>query len=219
LTTISHCTPTVDVLPSVGARLQDGASWVQVFARAHLPTRWGDFEIFVCRNSQDDKEHLALVRGAVQGALNLPVRLHSECLTGDTLGSLRCDCRDQLEMTMQAMGQGDVGMLLYMRQEGRGIGLGQKIRAYALQQQGLDTVEANLHLGFDNDLRDYQVAAMMLKLFGVGSVVLATNNPRKIFALRSYGIEVSGRTPVVAVKNVHNSVYLATKAHKSGHML
>lgn len=205
--------------PAVGTRVVEGEVWVEVYGRARLPTKFGDFAVFVFRNSVDDKEHLALVRGNVHKVENVVVRAHSECLTGDVLGSLRCDCRDQLEMTLQALGQAENGMLLYLRQEGRGIGLGNKIRAYALQEQGLDTVEANNHLGFDDDLRDYRVAALMLKAFEVGSVQLATNNPRKIFALRALNIAVVGRVPVVTRQNPHNARYLNTKATKAGHIL
>ena len=193
--------------------------WVELYSRAQMPSRFGDFDIYVFRSSQDDSEHVAMVRGFVRGGQDVLTRVHSQCLTGDVLGSLRCDCRDQLEMTLRQLGHTEQGILLYMRQEGRGIGLGNKIRAYALQQQGLDTFEANAHLGFDDDLRDYGVAALMLKMLGVGSVQLATNNPRKVFGLRSYGIAVTGRVPVVAPPNSHNAHYLRTKVRKSGHIL
>ena len=141
----------------------------------------GDFSIFVFRNNVDNLEHVALVRGEhLMGAENVPVRVHSECLTGDVMGSLRCDCRDQLEVALDLLGSEDKGILVYMRQEGRGIGLGNKIKAYALQQQeGLDTVDANKHLGFDDDLRDYTVAGLILKSFELKSIILATNNPHK----------------------------------------
>ncbi len=209
-----------DQLPLVGARQQDADLWVEVYGRAQLPTRWGEFELFVLRNSLDDKEHLALCRGRPRGAHDLPVRLHSECLTGDTLGSLRCDCRDQLEMTLEAMGRSPAALLLYLRQEGRGFGLGNKIRAFALEQQeGLDTVEANLRLGFADDMRDYRVAALILKLFGVASIRLATNNPRKRAELQEHGITVSAREPIWAAENAFNRQYLTTKAQRSGHWL
>ncbi len=209
----------VALTPQPGQRLCDAGTWVELYSRAHLPSRFGDFEIYVFRSNQDDKEHVCLVRGAVRGVADVLTRVHSECLTGDVLGSLRCDCRDQLEMTMRRLGQSEEGILLYMRQEGRGIGLGNKVRAYALQQGGLDTFEANEHLGFDDDLRDYRVAAMMLRMFGVASVQLATNNPRKVFGLRAFGVEVSGRVPVVTQQNPHNVGYLRAKVRKSGHML
>lgn len=206
-------------LPEVGQRLATNDGWVEVYSRAHLPTRFGAFELFVFRGSFDDKEHVALVRGRVRGANDLPVRLHSECLTGDVLGSLRCDCRDQLELAMHTLGTADCGVLLYLRQEGRGIGLGNKVRAYALQEQGFDTIEANEHLGFDGDLRDYRVAALVLRLFDVGSVQLATNNPRKVAGLQTHGVEISARTSLITQVNPHNAYYLETKATKGGHLL
>lgn len=205
-------------MPQVGERLQYGDVWVEVYARAHLPTRFGDFEVLIFRNNLDDKEHLALVHGALRGMPEVLTRLHSECLTGDVLASLRCDCRDQLEMGLAALRQAPAGILLYMRQEGRGIGLGNKVRAYALQELGLDTIEANEHLGFDDDVRDYRVAAMMLQLLRPASIQLATNNPRKIFALKAHGILVAARVPLVVRENVHNARYLATKARRSGHI-
>ncbi len=206
-------------MPEVGTRIDgEGGTWVEVFASARLPTRSGEFVVLVFRTSQDDKEHVALVRGPVAGVRDVPVRVHSECLTGDVLGSLRCDCRDQLELAMSELGRSERGVLLYMRQEGRGIGLGNKIRAYTLQEAGLDTYEANRHLGFDDDLRTYDVAALMLRALGIGSVQLVTNNPRKIFGLKAYGIDVAGRVPVVADENPHNTGYLRAKG-KSGHFL
>jgi GTP cyclohydrolase II len=204
--------------PSVGERIEEAGTWVELYGRASLPTRFGTFDVLVFRSSLDDKEHVALLKGDVCRGI-VPTRVHSECLTGDVLGSLRCDCRDQLELTLQALGEAERGVLLYLRQEGRGIGLGNKIRAYALQEQGMDTVEANEHLGFDDDLRDYRVAAMMLKLIGVKEVELATNNPRKMFGLRSHGVKVSGRRPLITERNPHNSRYLETKAKKAGHIL
>ncbi|MCK5687799.1 GTP cyclohydrolase II [Myxococcota bacterium] len=203
----------------MGTRLEEDGIWVEVYAHAHLPTRSGEFQIIVFRNNHDEKEHMALIRGDIRGGTDIPVRLHSECLTGDVLGSLRCDCRDQLEMAMDATGKADKAILLYMRQEGRGIGLGNKIRAYALQEAGLDTVEANEHLGFDDDLRDYTVAALMLRMLGVKSITLATNNPRKIFGLHAHGIEVTGRKAIVSAPTPYNRFYLETKVKKSGHII
>jgi GTP cyclohydrolase II len=150
---------------------------------------------------------------------DVPVRLHSECLTGDAIGSLRCDCRDQLETALHTIGQMERGILLYMRQEGRGIGFANKIRAYGLQDYGFDTVDANLALGFRDDEREYSVAAHMLMSLKVQSVQLLTNNPRKMDALRSLGINVSGRIPLVIPPNPYNRFYLETKAKKSGHLL
>jgi GTP cyclohydrolase II len=192
---------------------------VRVVAMAELPTRFGNFHIIAFENNRDGKEHVAITRGDVIGAQDVPVRLHSECLTGDALGSLRCDCRDQLEAALKTIGQMEKGMVLYLRQEGRGIGLTNKIRAYSLQDQGLDTVEANHALGFRDDERDYAVAAQMLQALKIDSVQLMTNNPRKINQLRQYGIQVSDRIPHVMEPNAYNRFYLQTKAAKSGHMI
>lgn len=192
---------------------------VRIVAMAELPTRFGDFHIVAFENNRDGKEHVAITRGDVIGAQNVPVRLHSECLTGDALGSLRCDCRDQLESALKAIGQMERGMVLYLRQEGRGIGLINKIRAYSLQDEGLDTVEANLALGFRDDERDYAVAAHMLMSLKIKSVQLMTNNPKKIDQLTQYGIQVNGRIPHIMEPNDHNRFYLETKAAKSGHMI
>jgi len=197
---------------------QDGIS-VKIVAMAELPSRFGDFHIIAFENNRDGKEHVAITKGDVIGAENVPVRLHSECLTGDVVGSLRCDCRDQLEAALKAIGQMDRGMVLYLRQEGRGIGLINKIRAYSLQDEGLDTVEANLALGFRDDERDYTVAAHMLKALQVRSVQLMTNNPKKINQLEQHGVQVNGRIPHIMEPNAHNRFYLETKAAKSGHMI
>jgi len=189
-------------------------------AAAALPTRFGEFRVVAFEGPEgDDKEHVALVRGEVTDRSGVLTRLHSECLTGDALGSLRCDCRDQLEGALQALGQVDAGVLLYLRQEGRGIGLVNKIRAYALQDGGLDTVDANLALGFGDDERDYAVAAHMLSALGVRSVRLMTNNPKKIEQLAHYGVVVEGRVPHVLPPNGHNRFYLETKANRSGHFI
>jgi GTP cyclohydrolase II len=192
---------------------------VRIAGTAELPTRYGLFRVYAFYNNRDGKEHAALVRGTVEGEENVPVRIHSECLTGDVLGSLRCDCRDQLEAALKAIGKKDNGILLYMRQEGRGIGLVNKIRAYGLQDQGYDTVEANLALGFRDDEREYSVAAHMLHALKVRSIRLMTNNPRKIADLERHGITVSGRVPHVMPPNKFNRFYLETKAAKSGHLM
>ncbi len=192
---------------------------VRIVAMAELPSRFGDFHIIAFENNRDGKEHVAITKGDVIGASNVPVRLHSECLTGDVMGSLRCDCRDQLETALKAIGQMERGMVLYLRQEGRGIGLINKIRAYSLQDQGLDTVEANLALGFRDDERDYAVAAHMLMSLKIESIQLMTNNPKKIAQLTQYGIQVNGRIPHIMEPNEHNRFYLETKAAKSGHMI
>ena len=192
---------------------------VRMVAMAELPTRFGDFHIVAFENNRDGKEHIAITKGDVIGASNVPVRLHSECLTGDVMGSLRCDCRDQLEAALKKIGSMERGVVLYLRQEGRGIGLVNKIRAYSLQDEGLDTVEANLALGFRDDEREYDIAAHMLMTLKIESVQLMTNNPKKIDQLRRYGINVSGRIPHVMEPNQHNRFYLETKAAKSGHMI
>ncbi|HZM22212.1 MAG TPA: GTP cyclohydrolase II [Anaerolineales bacterium] len=192
---------------------------VRLVAMAELPTRFGNFHIIAFENNRDGKEHVAITKGDVIGTSDVPVRLHSECLTGDALGSLRCDCRDQLETALRKIGQMDRGMVLYLRQEGRGIGLINKIRAYSLQDEGLDTVEANLALGFRDDERDYAVAAHMLMSLKIKSVQLMTNNPKKINQLTQYGIDVNGRIPHIMAPNEYNRFYLETKAVKSGHMI
>lgn len=192
---------------------------VRIEAIAELPTRFGDFHIVAFSNTHDQKEHVAILKGEVLAAENVPVRLHSECLTGDVLGSLRCDCRDQLEAALKMIGQMDKGILLYLRQEGRGIGLVNKIRAYSLQDQGLDTVEANLALGFRDDERDYAVAAHMLMSLKVKSIQLITNNPKKMQQLTDNGILITDRIPHIMEPNEYNRFYLETKAAKSGHWI
>jgi len=192
---------------------------VDVASVANLPTKFGDFRIHVFTNNRDRLEHVAMVRGDVFGAESVPVRVHSECLTGDVLGSLRCDCREQLERGLQQLGAAQRGVLLYLRQEGRGIGLANKIRAYKLQEEGLDTVEANLALGFKDDERDYAVAAAILRTLGVRSIRLLTNNPDKIAQLNRYGMRVTDRVAHAIAPNAHNRRYLETKALRSGHLL
>ncbi len=207
-------------LVGTGARIVlecGGKVWAH--AQARLPTSFGDFEVVAFRDSRDEHEHIALVRGRPSPADIVPVRVHSECLTGDVLSSLRCDCQAQLHAAQSALGRSHLGVLLYMRQEGRGIGLANKISAYALQDDGLDTVEANLHLGFDDDLRTYDVAAAILRLLAIEKVSLYTNNPRKVFGLRGQGIEVSEIYPIRVGATNENIGYLATKRDKSGHLL
>ena len=192
---------------------------VRIEAVAELPSRFGRFQIVAFWNNRDGKEHVAIVKGDVLGADDLPTRLHSECLTGDAIGSLRCDCRDQLEMSLRAVGGMERGVVLYMRQEGRGIGLINKVRAYALQDRGLDTVDANRALGFRDDERDYAVAAHMLASLNIRSIRLMTNNPRKIAGLEQLGVKVAGRIPLVIPATEFNRAYLETKATRSGHQI
>jgi len=192
---------------------------VRVVAVARLPTRFGDFRVVAFWNNRDGKEHVAVVHGDVVGQAGVAVRLHSECLTGDVLGSLRCDCRDQLTEGLAAIRREPRGVLLYLRQEGRGIGLVNKIRAYALQEEGLDTVEANLALGFRDDERDYAVAAHMLYSLELRSIRLITNNPDKLRQLAQHGVAIEGRLPHVIPPNAHNRFYLETKARRSGHLI
>jgi len=191
----------------------------RIVASAQLPSEFGQFQAHVFRNDRDAHEHVALVRGDLKGAEDVATRLHSECLTGDAFGSLRCDCRGQLESSLRLIGQAERGVVLYLRQEGRGIGLANKIRAYELQEQGYDTVDANLLLGFAADERDYAVAAAMLRTLGVASVALMTNNPDKIQQLSAQGIQVSRRLAHEMAPNPHNRAYLATKARRSGHLI
>jgi GTP cyclohydrolase II len=192
---------------------------VRIVAVASLPSRYGDFRIVAFVNNRDRKDHVAIVHGDIVGAEAVPTRMHSECLTGDAFGSLRCDCRDQLEAALRRIGSEERGLVLYLRQEGRGIGLTNKIRAYALQDQGLDTVDANLALGFKDDERDYAVAAHMVHSLGVRSLRLMTNNPAKVRQLEQYGVTIVDRLPHLLPTNPHNRAYLATKAQRSGHLI
>lgn len=192
---------------------------VSVYAKTQLPTQHGTFDVYVFHNTIDKKEHLAIVKGEIGDGKDIPVRIHSECLTSEVLGSLKCDCREQLESALAFVHKQTAGIVLYMRQEGRGIGLGNKIKAYALQEKGYDTVEANHMLGFPDDLRRYDVAAAMLDYLGVNSVRLITNNPQKIKAMESLEIPVSERIPLEIEPNDINGFYLHTKSVKSGHLL
>lgn len=184
-----------------------------------LPTEYGDFRMVAYTNALDDKEHLALVKGEISKDKPTLVRVHSECLTGDLLGSKRCDCGPQLHQALRQIEAAGEGVLLYMRQEGRGIGLLNKLKAYELQENGFDTVEANQELGFAADLRDYGLGAQMLKDLGIGKIRLLTNNPRKIKGLEGYGLEVVERVPIVIEPNESNATYLCTKKEKLGHLL
>jgi 3,4-dihydroxy 2-butanone 4-phosphate synthase/GTP cyclohydrolase II len=184
-----------------------------------LPTDYGDFDLYLYRSKLDGQPHLALVCGEVAGKRNVLVRVHSECLTGDVFGSRRCDCGPQLHQAMRQVAEAGCGVVVYMRQEGRGIGLAPKIKAYKLQEQGYDTVEANQKLGFDMDLREYGLGAQILADLGLKKIRLLTNNPRKIVGLEGYGLEIVEQMPIKVKPNPHNARYLKTKRDKLGHLL
>jgi GTP cyclohydrolase II len=200
--------------------MADAAPTVTLLAQADLPTRSGLFKAAVFEDSEAKSgEVLVLMRGSLGGEVVPLVRLHSECLTGDVLGSLRCDCGQQLAAAMELIAEAECGVLLYLPQEGRGIGLANKIRAYALQDRGLDTVDANLALGLPVDRREYASAAAILRSLGVGQVRLLTNNPLKCAALERHGVRVVERVPIAVAPNAVNRDYLRTKADRMGHLL
>jgi 3,4-dihydroxy 2-butanone 4-phosphate synthase/GTP cyclohydrolase II len=184
-----------------------------------MPTAYGDFDLYLYRSKLDGQHHLALVKGEVAGKDNVLVRVHSECLTGDVFGSRRCDCGPQLHQAMRLIAAEGRGVLVYMRQEGRGIGLPSKIKAYKLQEGGYDTVEANLKLGFGKDLREYGLGAQILVDLGLKTISLLTNNPRKVVGLEGYGLEIIEQLPIKIRPNPHNEKYLETKRKKLGHLL
>jgi len=184
-----------------------------------LPTAFGDFEVVGYRSLVDDKHHVAMVKGDVAGADDVLVRVHSECLTGDVFHSLRCDCGEQLESALAMIEEAGRGVLLYLAQEGRGIGLLNKLRAYKLQEEGLDTVDANLKLGLPADLRDYGIGAQILVDLGLSSIRILTNNPKKIIGLEGYGLSVTGQVPIQPTPNPHNEAYLRAKRDRMGHTL
>jgi 3,4-dihydroxy 2-butanone 4-phosphate synthase/GTP cyclohydrolase II len=184
-----------------------------------LPTDYGDFNLHLYESRIDGRNHLALVCGEVAGQQNVLVRVHSECLTGDVFGSRRCDCGPQLHQAMRQIAEAGSGVLVYMRQEGRGIGLVSKIKAYKLQEQGYDTVEANQKLGFDMDLREYGLGAQILADLGLQTIRLLTNNPRKVVGLEGYGLKIVEQLPIKVKPNPHNARYLQTKRQKMGHLL
>ncbi|GAC1299753.1 MAG: GTP cyclohydrolase II [Myxococcales bacterium] len=192
---------------------------LELYAEAELPTRRGTLRTVVFREHGTGKEHVAAVKGEVRGHEGVLTRVHSECLTSEILGSLKCDCRDQLEHALDLVGRAERGVVLYLRQEGRGIGLGNKIRAYALQARGADTYDANRSLGFADDLRRYDVAAAMLRQLGVRSVDLLTNNPLKVSGLEKEGVPVRRRIPSAGAVNPHNLGYLQTKRERTGHLI
>jgi GTP cyclohydrolase II len=192
---------------------------VELASAAALPTEFGNFRIHVFTSEKDDREQVAIVHGDVFGEESVATRIHSECLTGDVMGSLRCDCRKQLELGLRQIAAMPCGVLLYLRQEGRGIGLANKVRAYKLQEEGLDTVDANIALGFRDDERDYGVAVGVLRTLGVRSVRLMTNNPDKVAQVRRYGLQVTERVAHAIAPSVHNRCYLETKVRRSGHII
>lgn len=194
-------------------------NFLEKFSEAMLPTERGTFRIIVFRDRRSGQEHVAMVRGDVAGLEGVPVRIHSECLTSEVFGSLKCDCRAQLDRALDFVAQNERGVVLYLRQEGRGIGLGNKIRAYALQNEGADTYEANRKLGFPDDLRKYDIAAEMIRHLHIRSIDLITNNPLKIAGMVDEGVPVRRRLACRTEPNPHNVGYLKTKKEQTGHLI
>jgi len=192
---------------------------VEKLIDTNLPSEFGNFKIFLYKSVVDSKEHVAIVKGKINSSQPILVRVHSECLTGDVFGSLRCDCRDQLLESLRMIEENENGVVLYMRQEGRGIGLHNKLKAYRLQEKGRDTVEANIELGFKPDLRDYGIGAQILRDLGIRKMRLMTNNPKKVIGLNAYGIEIVERVPIEIKSNPENENYLQTKRDKLGHLI
>jgi len=192
---------------------------VEKIEEIKLPTKFGDFQLHLYEDIFDNYSHLALTKGDFLSEESVLVRMHSECLTGDVFHSLRCDCGDQLDAAMQSINENGSGIIVYLKQEGRGIGLKHKIKAYKLQEEGLDTVEANEKLGFKPDLRDYGVGAQILKNLGVTKITVLTNNPKKLIGLKGHGLEIISREPIEITASANNKNYLNTKKNKLGHLL
>lgn len=192
---------------------------IKFIAETLLPTELGDFRVRAYRDDKTQTESLALIVGNVSLLENVPTRVHDQCLTSEVFGSLKCDCRDQLTESMKRIQDNKLGVIIYLQQEGRGIGLANKISAYKLQESGYDTVDANRMLGFPDDCREYKVAAFVLKDLKVKSINLMTNNPRKISELKKEDIKISARIPIVTVQNAHSSSYLETKIKRMGHII
>jgi len=192
---------------------------VKRVSEADMPTDFGDFKIYAYETEVGNETHIALIKGDIEGKKDVPVRVHSECLTGDVFGSRRCDCGSQLHQAMQYIENHGYGVILYLRQEGRGIGLGNKIKAYHLQDKGMDTVEANIELGFPPDLRNYGIGAQILVDLGLNKIQLMTNNPKKIIGIEGYGLEVTGRIPIEIDPKCENKFYLETKRDRMGHLI
>lgn len=214
-----HDLQIVQINDLIKHRLRHDTSIWQRISTTVLPTQCGDFQVMAYETKHDQQTHLALIKGPITANRPTLVRIHSECLTGDVFGSARCDCGEQLHKALQMMQQAEQGVLLYMRQEGRGIGLANKLRAYALQDNGLDTVAANHQLGFADDLRDYGMCAQILQDLGVGKIKLLTNNPEKLAALSDAGFSVVERVPLEVIANQHNANYLHTKKIRMGHLI
>ncbi|HKK65769.1 MAG TPA: GTP cyclohydrolase II [Clostridia bacterium] len=204
--------------PSKSPHTSADPELVELVAKVNFPTKFGLFELYGFSEGGSEKVHTVMVKGEVAGSTECPVRVHSECHTGDVLGSLRCDCGDQLEASLKYIALQGQGALIYLKQEGRGIGLLSKLKAYSLQDEGLDTVEANEFLGFPAEARDYTAGAAIIRALGIKSVVLLTNNPDKVEKLTQAGIKIARREPVVIEPNQHNSFYMETKKLRMGHL-
>ena len=213
-----HGLGVVTIADTIAYRMRN-ESFVHKEAETVLPTSFGEFKVIAFSNELDKSEHLALVKGEIDPDEDVLVRVHSECLTGDVLGSYRCDCGDQLKKALKVIDQEGLGVLIYLRQEGRGIGFANKLKAYELQDKGLDTVEANKRLGFKPDLRDYGVGAQILVALGVKRMKIMTNNPKKIVGLEGYGLTVTDRVPIEIPPRPENTHYLLTKCEKLGHIM